>query len=103
MATQPQLRTPGWRTSETRGEPIEAYGREITPIGRVLQVRWPGGGYTWHRPVAIEASQGDEVYRLPIHDVTMRSIIMMALTGLTCVALVSLWRRGISTRRRNRL
>lgn len=102
MAMQPQLRTPRWYVSETRGEPIKAYGREIVPVGRVLQGRWPSRGYTWHRPVAIEVSQGDEVYRLPIHDVTTRSIIMVALTGLTCVAFVSLWRRGISTRRRNR-
>lgn len=97
-----QLRSFGWRMSETLGEPREAWGRQITPVGRVLQIRWPGGGYTRHRPLAVEIRQGDEVSRLPISDVTMRSIIVIALTGLASIAFVSVWRRGINKQRRNR-
>lgn len=102
---EPQLRTPRWRVSETRGKPVEAFGRQITPVGRVLQVRWPGGWLARNRPAAVEIRQDAEVHRLPIHDVTNRAIAAMALAGVAIAAFLSLCRRGsgIQTQRRNRI
>jgi hypothetical protein len=77
-----------------------AFSRQITPIGRAVQIRWPDGGFTWHRPVAIEVRQGDEVRRLPIPDVTSRTLIAIGLIGLAIVVLASRTRRGGNRRRK---
>jgi len=92
----------GWRTEESKGKPIAVFGREITPVERILQVRWPGGWYNWYRPIAVDVREGDEVRCLRIHHATRRATLIVVLSGLTIVTLISLWRRGISSRRRNR-
>ncbi len=97
---QRQPRIPEWHISETRGKPFAAYGRQIIPVGRVVQISWPGGGFTWHRPVAVEVHQGDKIRRLPIYNATRRATAMVMLVGLAIVVLVSAWRRGGSIRRR---
>jgi hypothetical protein len=98
---QRQLSIPSWQISETRGKTLFAFGRQITPIGRAIQVSWSGGsfagGFTWNRPLAIEVREGDMVRRLPIQNVTRRAILGLALAGLAVVALASsLRRRGNS-------
>src|SRR5579884_1543325 len=59
-------RMPRWPISETRGEPITAFGREITPVGRAFEVRSPRGSFIRHRPVAIEVREGDVRHRVAI-------------------------------------
>ncbi|HZO72513.1 MAG TPA: hypothetical protein VFB60_09955 [Ktedonobacteraceae bacterium] len=97
-----RLKMPEWRTSETRNNPTTAFGRQITLIGRTLQVRWRGGGFAWHRPIAVEVQQGNDVQRLPIRDTTRIAMVGIALTGLLFWLLASLWlQRGF--RRSNAL
>lgn len=87
---QPAQRSPGWRAYETRGQPIHAHGREVTPIGRVTQVSWPGGGLLWNRAVAVEVRQGGETTRLPIRNATRRAIALLLL-GLAAPTFLLAW------------
>lgn len=87
---QPAQRSPGWRAYETRGQPIHAHGREVTPIGRVTRISWPGGGLIWNRAVAVEVRQGSETIRLPIHNATRRAIALLLL-GLAATTLLLAW------------
>src|SRR6266849_5764116 len=96
---QPQLKEQALQISETRGNPVETFNRQTTPIGRVVQLRLPFGSITWHRPVAVEVRQGETVHRLPIYDTTSRAISVIVLTGLATV-LVPLVIRTILFRRR---
>jgi hypothetical protein len=96
---QRQLKAPVLQISETRGNPIETFNRQTTPLGRVVEVHLPFGSITWHRPVAVEVRQEDTIYRLPIYDSTRRVISAFGLTGLATV-LVPLVRRTILSRRR---
>lgn len=82
---QKQLQAPVLQISETRGNSVETFSRQTTPIGRLVQVRLPVGGFTHHRPVAVEVREGDTIYRLPIHDTTSRAISAIVLTGLATV------------------
>src|SRR5579871_4572283 len=61
-----------WQKDEIRGQPVQTWGYECIPIGQVLQVKWPGGGVVWHRPLAVEVRQNGQSTRLPISDVTRR-------------------------------
>ena len=96
---QQQLRAPGWHIGRTRGKPFTAFGMQVVPIGFAVHVSWPGGGFTWHRPVAVEVRQEDTIYRLPIYDSTSRVISAIVLTGLATV-LVPFVIRTIFFRRR---
>jgi hypothetical protein len=96
---QRQLKAPVLQISETRGNAVETFNRQTTPIGRVVQVRLPFGNIVWHRPVAVEVRQEDSTYRLPIQDSTSRVISAIVLTGLVTV-LVPLVIRSILFRRR---
>jgi hypothetical protein len=89
---------PGWPISETRGESIKASGMQITPVGRVFQVRWPKGGFILHRPVAIEVRQGDLLHRVPIRDTTLRVTAALMLAGLVVVVIGSSWMRRAKSR-----
>jgi hypothetical protein len=88
---------PGWPISETRGEPITAFGREITPVGRVFQIRWPRGSFIRHRPVAIEVREGDVMHRLPIPNPTRRITTALTLTAFAVAMIGSLWVRRAKT------
>ena len=88
----------GWPISETRGEPITAFGRQITPIGCVFQIRWPKGVFIRHRPVAIEVREGDMMHRVPIPNTTRRITTALTLTGLAVAVLGSLWMRRAKSR-----
>ena len=96
---QKQLQAPVLQISETRGNPVETFSRQTTPIGRVVRVQLPFGSFTWHRPVAVEVRQGETVHRLPIYDTTSRAIGAIVLTGLATV-LVPFVIRTILFRRR---
>ena len=82
-------KTPAWPISETRGEPITASGMQITPVGRVFQVRWPKGGFIHHRPLAIEVRQGDVLHRIPIQNTTRRITTTLMRTGLAVAVIGS--------------
>lgn len=99
--SQPPPDKPGWQIKETRGTPITAFGHQLVPIGRAIHVRWPGGGFVWHRPIAIETHQGNGTHRVPIHDPTRRAMRAIALTGLLIAALAAAWSRWqqLQTRR----
>lgn len=99
---QQQLRTPGWRINMTRGEPFTAFGRQVVPIGLAFQASWPGGGFTWHRAVAVEIRDGDNIRLLPIHDVTLEAIISIFTMGSAIVILAASWKRWIDIKRRNK-
>lgn len=86
-----QLKIPEWHTSETRNNPTITFGRQITLIGRALQVKWRGGGFTWHRPIAVEVQQGSDVRRLPIRDTTRIAMVSIVLAGLLLGLLASFW------------
>ena len=96
---QRQVKAPVLHISETRGNPVEAFNRQTTPIGRVIQVRLPFSSITWHRPLAVEVRQEETINRLPIYDSTSRVISAIVLTGLATV-LVPLVIRTILFRRR---
>jgi hypothetical protein len=89
---------PEWPISETRGESIKASGMQITPVGRVFQVRWPKGGFILHRPIAIEVRQGDLLHRVPIRDTTQRITSALMLTGLAIFVIGTVWMRRAKTR-----
>lgn len=74
---------------------------EVVPIGFAVHVSWPGGGFTWHRPVAVEVRHGDDVRRLAIHDVTLEAIVSIVMTGIAIVILSTSWKRWIHIKRRN--
>jgi hypothetical protein len=96
---QRQLKVPVLQIIETRGNPVEAFSRQATPIGRVVQLGLPFGSITWHRPVAVEVRQEETIYRLPINDPTMRAISALASAGLA-IAIVSLSMRRVRLNRR---
>ncbi len=95
---QQRLKAPALHISETRGKSVTAFDRQTTPVGRVVQVRWRGISFTWHRPVAVEVRQGDTIHSLPIHNVTLRAIGAIVLTGLAAVVLISLLMRRVRPR-----
>jgi hypothetical protein len=97
---QPQLKVPALHISETRGNPVEIFNKQTTPIGRAVQLRLPGGSFTWHRPVAVEVRQGDTVQRLPIHDTTYLALSAIFLTGLATVLVPLVLRTILSSRRK---
>ena len=66
---------------EQRGEVMSLYGRTIQPIARVTRVRWPGGVWEWHRPVAVEVREADRMRRIPIRDVSRLAIIALLAAG----------------------
>jgi hypothetical protein len=97
---QPQSRVPALHISETRGNPVETFSKQTTPIGRVIQLRLSCGSFTWQRPVAVEVRQGDSLYRLPIHDTTLRLTAVIFLTGLATVLVPLVFRKILSRRRK---
>src|SRR2546422_9037447 len=96
----PRLKIPVLQISGTRGNSVTAFNRQTTPVGRVVQVRLPGGSFIWHRPVEVEVRQGDKTYRLPIHDTTLRATSTIALIGLTTILVPLVIQKTLFRRRR---
>jgi len=83
---------------EVRGEPLTLSGRRITPIKRVVHIAWPGGAWLWQRPIAVEIQEGESLRRMPVHNITRRAIIGLALSA-ALVAVVTRRRLRTSGRR----
>jgi hypothetical protein len=96
---QRQVKAPILHISETRGNTVETFNKQTTPIGRVVQVRLPFASITWHRPVGVEVRHEDTMYRLPIFDLTSRMISAIVLTGLATVLVPSVIRTILLRRR----
>ncbi len=80
-----QLKAPVLRISETRGNTIETFDKQTTPITRVIHVQLPFASIILHRPLAVEVRQQGTTYRLPIFNATSRAINIIFLTGLATV------------------
>ncbi len=80
-----------WQSRTTT--PMQAGNFTLRLQARALQVRWPGGGFVWNRPVAVlvESEAGKQA-RLPIVDVTR--LMQLGLVALVLgVGLVDMWGR----------
>jgi hypothetical protein len=72
------------------GQPIRAGAMTVTPRSRYLAVRWPGGGWVWNRPAAVDVEGAGRAERLAISDPTrVVQIGLLALSGLFVAA--GLW------------
>ncbi len=98
MQTLP--RKVGWHLREMRGRTTTAFNKQVTPLGRTVQVNWPGGSFLWQRPVGVEVRQGNTVRRVPIYNATFYVIAAIFLCGVAMIALASLWVRRSSQSRR---
>lgn len=67
-----------WDTHRTDPNPVG--GHTVQLESQSLTVRFPRGGYVWHRPTAVLV---DDDRRIPIVDVTR--ITLWLLAGLTVV------------------
>ena len=79
------------RREERRGEPMHLHGRTIQPIARVTRVRWPGGVWEWHRPVAVEVREGARVRRIAIRSAS--GVYAVALFAVGCAIAAGALRR----------
>jgi hypothetical protein len=84
------------RSEERRGEPMTLHGRTIRPIARGVRLQWPGGAWEWHRPVAVEVREGDELRRVPIRDTSRLAVVAMVAIG--CAFAVAASRRSRTLR-----
>jgi hypothetical protein len=86
----------GVRLAATRGAPMLAAGMSVTPIARRLTVWWPGGGWVYAWPEAIEYLDGQRMRRariIPVRLITMGGIVTLgAVAAVASVA--QWWRRG---------
>ena len=65
------------------GDSITVGDVTITPQSQVLTLRWPHGGWTWHRPVAVLVARDGETKRIPIVDVTrVAQLVLLGLSGV---------------------
>lgn len=79
-------------------EPIESFGRRVTPLSRALVVHCRGTTYAWNRPYAIQVEdQADGSRRLlPVIDRTLHLQLVAVGLGLTLAWLFT----GVSRRKR---
>jgi hypothetical protein len=91
-----------WEKQENRTAPIVAFGTRLIPIERIVHINWPGGYVLWQRPAALEIERGDDKKRLPIANVTSRTIAALALSGVICVVIVSIGERVYTNRQRRK-
>lgn len=85
-----------------RGRTYHFGNRRITPMAYVLRIRWPGGGWLWQTPWAVEVvhdeavhdekqkEKQDSVQRLPIRNIT--GIVKLLLILGAALFLIALWR-----------
>jgi hypothetical protein len=71
----------------------------VTPVARRLMVWWPGGGWLYAWPDAIEYPDGQRTRRVRI--VPVRSLAMGGLVALVAVAVVASAAQWWSSGRRN--
>jgi hypothetical protein len=75
--------------------------RQITLHGGGLRLRWRGGGFVWQRPLVVVVQWDDEIYHLPIPDMTWRAMVAIWLAGLLAAG-VLWWRQRRAGRRQTR-
>ena len=71
---------------EKSGDLFTAGEVTVTPVSRVLTVRWPSGAWVWNRPVSIEVRRGGHTERIALVDVTR--LIQLSLLGLAVIFFV---------------
>ena len=84
-----------WRNHADRTYQI--HSQSITPIVQSIGLRWPGGGWLWQYPVAVEVEEHADgaQQRLPIPDPTRTVIWFLGTLALAFLLLagLTLWRR----------
>jgi hypothetical protein len=88
------------QSEERRAEPMTLHGRTIRPIARVVRARWPGGAWEWHRPVAVEVREGDELRRIPIRDTSRLAVVALVAAGCAFAVVASRLARTLSANER---
>lgn len=73
--------------------------QRITPVVQAIGLRWPGGGWLWQFPLAVEVEneQEDATTRLPIPDLTRTVVWFLAALSLVIVLTTAL---AVAQRRR---
>lgn len=80
---------------ETREGPVLQLGdRTVTPVAQALRLRAPFGGFVWSRPVAVVVTEGGDVTRYPIVDVTRVALWAMAGASILTMIIVALMQRS---------
>jgi hypothetical protein len=69
-----------WETDS--GEPVTVGDLTVTPQSQALTIRWPGGGWSWNRPVALVVERDQRSERIPIVDVTRAAQLGVLVFGL---------------------
>lgn len=70
------------------GETQTIDGIRVTPESQAFSVRWPHGGFVWHRPVAVVVEQDGVESRMRIPDVTrlmQLGLLLLMAAGLGLV------------------
>jgi hypothetical protein len=86
-----------WRSHTNRTHQIGS--QSITPVVHSIGLRWPGGGWLWQFPLAVEVEDEDNgtQKRLPIPDPT-RDVVWF----LCALALIALFIAALTLRRSQR-
>lgn len=85
----------GVRLAAARGAPVLAAGMSVTPIARRLMVWWPGGGWVYVWPDAIEYADGQRTRRARIVPVRLLALGgFVALGVVAAVVSVAQWWRS---------
>ncbi len=83
-----------WRSHADRTHPIGS--QSITPVVQSIGLRWPGGGWLWQYPLAIEVENTEDGThkQLPIPDPTRTVVWFLSALALVIVftAGLTLWR-----------
>ena len=61
----------------------------VTPISRLVGLRWSGGGWLWQFPLAVEVTTGTQQQRLRVSNVTRDTIL--ALYAGAMLVVLALW------------
>lgn len=85
----------GARLQTLRGAPRQVGEAAVTPIARRLSVRWPGGGWVYAWPVAVEIQTANRTRRARIWPV--QRLAWAALASLALAALAG----GVARMRQN--
>jgi hypothetical protein len=94
-----------WRSHPTATHQIGLHS--ITPIAQSIGLQWPGGGWLWQFPLAVEIEdKRDGTHkRLPIPDPTRIAIWFMVGLALTLlfVTALGLWQNRRHTKQDRKL
>jgi hypothetical protein len=82
-------------------EPLTVGDTTITPQSRALIVRWPHGGFVWHRPIGVIVDRGGQTQHLSIVDVTRYATWSLAGCTLLFSVIIALVAARHRTQERN--